>query len=111
MNRYEPLSFLINQNPSRCIVTKIVPDGNSCHAVGRADFLGNRFRLPRGVSVGQLRLEDGPGIPESVLLPAIVKSADDAILGATTGGLITTWNADAEKICGYRAEEIIGQPL
>jgi PAS domain S-box-containing protein len=61
--------------------------------------------------VGQLRLEDGPGIPESVLLPAIVKSADDAILGATTGGLITTWNAAAEKICGYRAEEIIGQPL
>jgi len=61
--------------------------------------------------VGHLRLEDGPGFPESVLLPAIVKSTDDAILGATIGGLIMTWNAAAVKICGYRAEEIIGQPL
>jgi PAS domain S-box-containing protein len=61
--------------------------------------------------VGQLELEDGPGFPESVLLPAIVRSTDDAILATTTGGLITTWNAAAEKICGYRAEEIIGQPL
>ncbi len=61
--------------------------------------------------MGQLKLEDGPGFPESELLPAIVKSSDDAIVGATTGGLITTWNPAAENIYGYRAAEIIGQPL
>jgi PAS domain S-box-containing protein len=61
--------------------------------------------------VGQLKLEDGPGFPESELLPAIVKSSDDAIVGATTSGLITTWNPAAENIYGYRAAEIIGQPL
>ena len=61
--------------------------------------------------MGQLRLEDGPRFPESELLPAIVRSSDDAILGATTGGLVTTWNPAAEKIYGYRAEEIVGQPL
>ena len=66
---------------------------------------------PRGINVGQLRLEDGPGFPEAELLPAIVRSSDDAIVGATTDGLITTWNRAAEKIYGYRAEEIIGQPL
>lgn len=61
--------------------------------------------------MGQLKLEDGPGFPESELLPAIVKSSDDAIVGATPGGLITTWNPAAENIYGYRAAEIIGQPL
>jgi PAS domain S-box-containing protein len=61
--------------------------------------------------VGQLKLEDGPGFPESKLLRAIVKSSDDAIVGGTTGGLITTWNPAAEKIYGYRAEEMVGQPL
>ena len=72
---------------------------------------GKMFPPPRGVDVGQLKLEDGPGFPESQLLPAIVKSSDDAIVGGTTGGLITTWNPAAEKIYGYQAEEIIGQPL
>jgi PAS domain S-box-containing protein len=72
---------------------------------------GKQVPPPRGVDVGQLKIEDGPGFPESKLLPAIVKSSDDAIVGGTTGGLITTWNPAAEKIYGYRAEEIIGQPL
>jgi PAS domain S-box-containing protein len=61
--------------------------------------------------VGQLKLEDGPSFPESKLLPAIVKSSDDAILGSTTGGMVTTWNPAAEKIYGYRAEEMVGQSL
>jgi PAS domain S-box-containing protein len=61
--------------------------------------------------VAQLRLDDGPGFPESELLPAIVRSSDVAILGTTTSGLVTTWNPAAEKIYGYRAEEIVGQSL
>ncbi len=64
-----------------------------------------------GGRVAQLRLEDGPGVPESELLPAIVRSSDDAILGSTTGGMVTTWNPAAEKIYGYRAEEMVGQSL
>jgi PAS domain S-box-containing protein len=61
--------------------------------------------------VVQLRLEDGPDFPESELLPAIVRSSDDAILSITTGGMITTWNPAAEKVCGYRPEEMVGQSL
>jgi PAS domain S-box-containing protein len=61
--------------------------------------------------VAQLRLEDGPRFPESELLPAIVRSSDVAILGTTIGGLVTTWNPAAEKIYGYRAEEMVGQSL
>jgi PAS domain S-box-containing protein len=61
--------------------------------------------------VVQLKLEDGPGFPESELLPAIVRSSDDAILSSTTAGMVTTWNPAAEKAYGYRAEEMVGQSL
>jgi PAS domain S-box-containing protein len=44
-------------------------------------------------------------------LGAIVESSDDAILGKSLDGIITSWNKGAEKIYGYSDNEVIGQPL
>ncbi len=44
-------------------------------------------------------------------LAAIVSSSDDAILSKNLDGIITSWNAAAERMYGYRAQDIVGQPV
>ncbi len=44
-------------------------------------------------------------------LAAIVESSDDAIVGKTLDGVITSWNAGAERVFGHTAAESVGQSI
>ena len=44
-------------------------------------------------------------------LASIVENSSEAIIGRTLTGIITSWNPAAEKMFGYTASEIMGQPL
>ena len=44
-------------------------------------------------------------------LAAVVEQSDDAIIGKTLDGIVTTWNPAAERLFGYSGEEMTGQSI
>ena len=59
---------------------------------------------------GRVTSANGHGGSEA-LCEAIVRSSADAIVTHDLRGVITSWNHSAERLYGYRAEEVLGRPI
>jgi PAS domain S-box-containing protein len=44
-------------------------------------------------------------------LASIVESSDDAIISKNLDGIILTWNGGAERVFGYKADEVVGKSI
>src|SRR5260221_3852016 len=67
-------------------------------------------RLAAGVRESELLRREVRARNEQLAeVAAIVESTDDAITASTLDGTIVSWNRAAERLYGYRADEMIGQ--
>lgn len=60
--------------------------------------------------LNRLDLERKHATATAVRLAALVDAANEAIISADPDSIITTWNRAAEKLYGYPARQIVGQP-
>jgi PAS domain S-box-containing protein len=87
-------------------------DGDYRWMVVRAELIRDANGLPCRVLGCQLDLTERNRAEEDrARLAAIVQSSDDAIVGKTLSGIISSWNEGARRLFGYTAEEMVGEPL
>lgn len=84
-------------------------DGRIFECQSRALSIGDRL-MGRVWSFRDVTERHQAGIT-SRRLAAIVASSDDAIISKDLDSMVTSWNAGAERIFGYSAEEMIGTPI
>jgi PAS domain S-box-containing protein len=73
-------------------------------ATGIAWLIGSKFVI----DFVKIRAEAGEA---KTRLAAIVDSSEDAIIGMTLDGAITSWNNGAESMFGYQAEEVLDRKI
>jgi PAS domain S-box-containing protein len=73
--------------------------------------LGAAVLAAPGRSARRARARAAAVRQRSALLAAVVEASEDAIIGTTRAGIITSWNPGAGRLFHYTAQEILGRPL
>jgi PAS domain S-box-containing protein len=88
------------------------PDGSLHWMLGRGRVFKDSYGKPLRLIGINLDVTDRKKAElEHERLSAIVESTDDAIIGKTLDGVITSWNKAAEKLYGYTENEMIGKQI
>ncbi|MEI9991954.1 MAG: PAS domain S-box protein [Rhizomicrobium sp.] len=77
-------------------------------SVGKSEVGGERIFVGVIRDLAPLKAEVARHVDVDSLMAQIVQSSEDAILSKTLSGIITSWNASAERIFGYTADEALG---
>jgi diguanylate cyclase (GGDEF)-like protein/PAS domain S-box-containing protein len=101
------------------IVSGAIPEEEAVEAMaaGVSDYVmkGNLTRLPpaieRELAEAEERRRRRRAEGEVRRIAAIVDSSFDAIIGETLDGEVTSWNPAAERIFGFRADEMVGKRM
>lgn len=87
-------------------------DGTFSQVVDRGALVLDRHGKPfKWVGVISDITERRNSEEKNLRLAAIVEHSDDAIIGTTLDGIVTSWNMGAENIYGFSAQEIIGESI
>lgn len=117
-----------SRRPAENPVTRALREGAAVGLASHAILIArDGTEIPIDDSAAPIRQGDGPVLGVALVfrdvtlqraaqrararLAAIVEFSGDAIITKNPDGIIQTWNAGAEQLFGYSAEEIIGKPV
>jgi diguanylate cyclase (GGDEF)-like protein/PAS domain S-box-containing protein len=87
-------------------------DGSAVWVLNNATLLPSEDGSEPVIEGTMIDISEGRKAEEDLRrLAAIARCSDDAMISLTPEGTIQTWNAGAERVYGYRPEEVIGTPI